>query len=154
MRIKAYFVKEELYIYLNYGETVYDTVIKAGIDINANCAGKGKCGKCKIKIIKGKTNELTDIETSLLSIQDIKNNIRLACCTKIFDDVYIETLDKMSLYKMLTEENDKVRELDLLIKVYNLKENLSNKNARFIEEQIIKNCKCKIEKISSEVLRF
>jgi Na+-transporting NADH:ubiquinone oxidoreductase subunit NqrF len=43
----------------------------AGIDINANYAGKGKCGKCKIKIIKGKTNELTDIETSLLSIQDI-----------------------------------------------------------------------------------
>ena len=114
-------------------------MIKAGIDINANCAGKGKRGKCKIKIIKVKTNELTDIETSLLSIQDIKNNIRLTCCTKIFDDVCIETLDKMSLYKMLTEENDKVRELDLLIKVYNLKENLSNKNARFIEEQIMKN---------------
>lgn len=38
-------------------------LIKAGIDINANCTGKGK-----IKIIKGKTNELTDIETSLLSI--------------------------------------------------------------------------------------
>lgn len=54
---------------------------------------------------------------------------------------------------MLTEENDKVRESDLLIKVYNLKENLSNKNVRFIEEQIIKNCKCKIDKISSEVLR-
>lgn len=148
MRVKVYFVKEELYIYLNYGETVYDDVIKAGIDINANCAGKGK-----IKIIKGKTNELTDIETSLLSIQDIKNNIRLACCTKIFYDVYIETLDKMSLYKMLTGENDKVRELDPLIKIYNLKENLSNKNDQSIEEQIIKNCKCKIEKISSEVLR-
>jgi len=153
MRVKVYFVKEELYIYLNYGETVHDAVTKAGIDINVNCAGKGKCGKCKIKIIKVKTNKLTDIEISLLSIGDIKNNVRLACCTKIFNDVYIETLDKMSSYKMLTEENSKLRELDPLIKVHNLKENLFNENARSIKEQIIKNCKCKIKKISSEVLR-
>jgi uncharacterized 2Fe-2S/4Fe-4S cluster protein (DUF4445 family) len=153
MKIKVYFVKEELYTYLNYGETVYNAVIKTGIDINANCGGKGKCGKCKVKIIKGKTNKITNNEISLLPIQDVENNVRLACCTKIFDDVHIETLDKMSSYKILTEENSKVRGLDPLIKVYNLKENLFNENARSFEEQIIKNCKCKIKKISNKALR-
>jgi uncharacterized 2Fe-2S/4Fe-4S cluster protein (DUF4445 family) len=153
MRVKVYFVKEELYTYLNYGETIYSAAMKTGIDIHANCGGKGKCGKCKVKIIKGKTSELIDIENSLLSIQDIKNNIRLACCTKVFDDVYVETLDKISSYKMLTEENSKVRELDPLIKVYNLKENSFSENARSFEEQIIKNCKCKIKKVSTGALR-
>ncbi|MBU4601496.1 DUF4445 domain-containing protein [bacterium] len=153
MKIKVYFTKEELYVYLNYGETVYDAAIKAGIDINANCGGKGKCGKCKVKIIKGKTNKITNNEISLLSIQDVKKNIRLSCCTKIFDDIYVETLDKMSSCKMLTEENSKVIKLDPFVKVYNLKENLFNENARSFEEQIIKNCKCEIKKISNEALR-
>ena len=153
MKIKVYFTKEELYVYLNYGETVYDAAIKAGIDINANCGGKGKCGKCKVKIIKGKTNKITNNEISLLSIQDVKKNIRLSCCTKIFDDIYVETLDKMSSCKMLTEENSKVIKLDPFVKVYNLKENLFNENARSFEEQMIKNCKCEIKKISNEALR-
>jgi len=153
MRVKVYFVKEELYTYLNYGETVYDAAIKTGIDINANCGGKGKCGKCKVKIIKGKTNKITNNEISLLPIQDVENNIRLACCTKIFGDVYVETLDKMNSYKMLTEENGKLRELDPLIKVHNLKENIFNENARSFEEEIIKNCKCKIKKINDGTLR-
>jgi len=145
MRVKVYFVKEELYTYLNYGETVYDAAIKTGIDINANCGGKGKCGKCKVKIIKGKTNKITNNEISLLPIQDVENNIRLACCTKIFGDVYVETLDKISSYKILTEENSKLGELDPLIKVYNLKENLFDENTRSFEEEIIKNCKYKIK---------
>jgi len=40
MRVKVYFVKEELYTYLNYGETVYDAAIKTGIDINLYCLFK------------------------------------------------------------------------------------------------------------------
>lgn len=62
---------------------------KAGILINASCAGTGKCGKCKIKIISGTVNPLSENETALLSEFEIANGYRLACCTQVQSDLEV-----------------------------------------------------------------
>lgn len=62
---------------------------QAGILIDASCAGAGKCGKCKIKVLSGFCNPLTDIERTLLSAQEIQNQYRLACCTYADSDLEV-----------------------------------------------------------------
>ena len=62
---------------------------QAGILIDASCAGAGKCGKCKVKVLSGSCNPLTDTELNLLSGHEIKSQYRLACCTYAHSDLEV-----------------------------------------------------------------
>lgn len=52
------------------------------------CAGKGKCGKCRVKAT-GNVSPITAEEKNALSEDDINSGVRLACCTRIWGDVDI-----------------------------------------------------------------
>ncbi len=71
------------------GENLLKIAEKAGILIDASCAGTMKCGKCKIKISKGETAPLTAAEKNLLSDFEIRNGYRLACCLEITSDLEV-----------------------------------------------------------------
>jgi len=62
---------------------------QAGIMIDASCAGTKKCGKCKVKILHGSCNPLTDTELKLLSEHEIQERYRLACCTYAASDLEV-----------------------------------------------------------------
>lgn len=70
-----------------------DVINKNNIFIESDCGGQGSCGKCKVKIIKGKVSEITDIEKKILTKYEIEDNIVLSCKRYIYDDVSIELLD-------------------------------------------------------------
>lgn len=57
---------------------VYNYLVEK-TDIYAPCGGKGMCGKCKVKVLEGEFNKITEREELLLSEEDIKKGIRLAC---------------------------------------------------------------------------
>lgn len=59
-------------------ERIYDLIIKER-EFYAPCGGKGICGKCKIKTISGKFNEVTEEEKKFLTDKEIQNGIRAAC---------------------------------------------------------------------------
>lgn len=61
-----------------------------GINIEAICGGRGKCGKCKV-IIKDtqSVNEITSEEKKILSKDEISKGVRLSCLVKINQDVDI-----------------------------------------------------------------
>ena len=42
------------------GETILQAAVKAGVNIDGNCAGMGTCGKCKVKIIEGDRQTVND----------------------------------------------------------------------------------------------
>ncbi|MBU3126819.1 ASKHA domain-containing protein [Clostridium tagluense] len=94
------------------GET-YEFVVKTsllniiqekGIGMESPCGGRGTCGKCKIKILKGEINQLTQEETSHLTKEEIKQGIRLACHVKPQGDLTVELLgDKNTKHEILTE---------------------------------------------------
>ena len=70
---------------LENGLSILDYIKKTGIEINAECGGNGKCGKCVVRIKKGKENlnELTKPErTFSLSFDE-----RLACQAKVTKDI-------------------------------------------------------------------
>ncbi|HCL82106.1 MAG TPA: ferredoxin, partial [Nitrospiraceae bacterium] len=69
------------------GEDIYTALKRAGIYLTASCGGKGACGKCRVRIIDGKTEiksygKLTHIER--------ESNIVLACQTLPNGDLLIE----------------------------------------------------------------
>lgn len=70
-----------------------DILREKNIDIYAPCGGKGTCGKCKVKII-GDTSELTQEERNLLTVNEIKDGVRLACKTEVFSYDEIIVLKK------------------------------------------------------------
>ena len=57
--------------------------------LSAACAGNQTCGKCRITLVQG-TMPITDTEKRLLSKEEIKAGIRLACChEKAEEDIAI-----------------------------------------------------------------
>jgi len=67
------------------GKTLLEAAKDAGININSICGGEGLCGKCRVIIREGKQNLSlpTEAEKRALSKEDLANNFRLACQTKI-----------------------------------------------------------------------
>lgn len=63
------------------------------LSLEAPCGGKGLCGKCKVKIIKGQTNDITHEEKNILSSDEINNGVRLACLTHPVSDIDVEILN-------------------------------------------------------------
>ena len=81
-------------------ETILQGGEKARVTFETECGGKGKCGKCKVKIIEpapdikhiGHTSDINETEKELLTDDEIKSGIRLACQTKLTGDVVVQNL--------------------------------------------------------------
>lgn len=61
------------------GETVLDAARKAGLRLESPCGGNGTCGKCRIKVLIGDGNPVTEEEKKHISSQDLLEGWRLAC---------------------------------------------------------------------------
>lgn len=63
------------------GETISEVMKRSSIPFFGPCGGKGKCGKCKVKI-EGIVPSCTNVEKQLLTEEDICSGVRLACRTE------------------------------------------------------------------------
>lgn len=68
------------------GQTISSFLANQGIHLDAPCAGRGHCGKCRIKV-SGEVSAPTEAELSLLGD---KTDQRLACLTRIEGEAVIE----------------------------------------------------------------
>lgn len=66
--------------------TVLKLAKKEGIKIKAPCNGKGKCGKCLVRILDGNVSDPSKAEQKLLSKKQLEQGYRLACETEILGD--------------------------------------------------------------------
>ncbi len=83
------------------GETLYDALIGAGVEIAAPCAGRCFCGKCLIKV-EG-AGPCTAAERDLLSSADVAAGMRLACAVPADEaDIEVFVADK-SRAEIMTE---------------------------------------------------
>lgn len=71
------------------GETILQAAVKAGVNIDGNCAGAGTCGKCKVKVLEGNLDQVKDHHHKL-SENEIAAGYRLACCHEVSDGMVIE----------------------------------------------------------------
>jgi len=80
----------DLWLKVRQGDTVWDALQKAGLDVGGECGGLGKCGKCKVKVGSA-IGPPTVEEKELLGRGELKEGIRLACRTKVNKDLVIYT---------------------------------------------------------------
>lgn len=73
------------------GTTIWEAAQLLGIMIEAECGGRGACGKCVVKAGPGASLSPPDEqELNFLSSEDLKEGRRLACRCKVIGDVEVE----------------------------------------------------------------
>ena len=100
------------------GSRLMDAINENNISIESTCGSKGKCGKCKVKLLEGKISNITENEKKLLSEKEIEEKIVFACERTVLGDITIEIIN----------ENKDMVEKGQIIK--------SNKNINPIVEKI------------------
>lgn len=75
---------------LDAGTNLLEAADQAGLYVEGDCAGKGTCGKCRVKIIEGDLEEPTDAELKHLSEGELKQGWALACQREIKGDCVVE----------------------------------------------------------------
>ena len=98
-------------------------IINAGIGIKSVCGGKGTCGKCRIVILNGKGNPPDEQEQKILSPDEIKRGVRLAC-QQIFDSnlsIYIPASSLSEEQKLQVAGIEKKVKVDPVCRKYFIK---------------------------------
>ncbi|MCF7791398.1 MAG: ASKHA domain-containing protein [Victivallales bacterium] len=78
-------------IIARHEKTILEILNENNIAIYAPCGGQGICGKCRV-IIHGDINPLSIAEKEILSADEIKQGIRLACETYIYSAAEVKLL--------------------------------------------------------------
>ena len=86
------------------GITLLEAAHKSGIYLSSICGGDGYCGKCKVIINEG---QFQSRPTTLLTPEEVRENIVLACQTKVLSDMTITVPKWHSLEagKILTDSD-------------------------------------------------
>ena len=87
--MKITFLPQNITWEANTGETILQAAVKAGVNIDGNCAGSGTCGKCKVRIIEGDLSQCDDHHHKLTE-DEIEGGYRLACCHQVSEGMVIE----------------------------------------------------------------
>jgi uncharacterized 2Fe-2S/4Fe-4S cluster protein (DUF4445 family) len=83
------------------GTTLFSAAHWIGLPIDSTCGGRGTCGKCKVRVVKG----LTDAETAdhrQLRPQEIEEGWRLSCQAHIYEDMTCEVPQLLRVPKAAT----------------------------------------------------
>jgi uncharacterized 2Fe-2S/4Fe-4S cluster protein (DUF4445 family) len=75
--------------FANEGDNLLKIAAQADVIIDGTCAGKGLCGKCRIKVLSGKISAPDDTEKALFTNAEISAGYRLACRLSVKDDMTV-----------------------------------------------------------------
>ena len=84
------------------GGTLLEILLEQRIFVDNPCNGKGVCGKCRVKILKGKMQAPGETEQKLLKAEELDCGIRLSCLIRPQVDLEIELLQKERKHEVLT----------------------------------------------------
>ncbi len=87
---KVKFIPQNKKIEVSPEKTILETANETGIYLEGDCAGRGTCGKCKIKALEGGGGDATDAEKKHLSEKELNEGWVLACQRNINRDMVFE----------------------------------------------------------------
>ena len=79
---------DDLWLKVRRGETIMEALQKTDVEVDGDCGGLGKCGKCKVRVLSS-IGPPSREERDILDEEELKQGIRLACRTKIEKDLVI-----------------------------------------------------------------
>jgi len=90
-KCNIYIQSENRTISVEAGQTLLEALVGAGVLLRADCGGRGRCGKCKIRIIEpgsvDSENELP--ESGALTREEIEDGYRLGCRLDVTGDMAV-----------------------------------------------------------------
>ena len=92
------------------GSSLLSLLVENEVYIPSACGGKGSCGFCKVKVDEG-GGPLLPTETSYVSEDEAKENIRLSCQLKVKNDIMIfidESLFNVNQYEYDVLSNESI----------------------------------------------
>ena len=107
------------------GKTIKEASQELGVDIEGTCGGKGICGKCRVRIEQGPSDEhgiesrldglspIEETEIGLLSLQQQRDGYRLACQARIHDDVVLHVPQESQATLQVFRKQATPRAIDL-----------------------------------------
>ena len=87
---------EDVSVFAAFGENLLEVARKTNVAIDAPCSGNASCGKCRVKLTGG---TLDSKKTRHISDEEYEAGWRLACVSKICDNVEVLVPDIASAYK-------------------------------------------------------
>jgi len=96
-KVKVKFLPDNKTLNVKPETSLIQAAEKNNIIIDLPCAGSRKCGKCKIRFKEGASSPVKE-EKSLLSKDELKKGIRLACLSKIVKKSTVYIPDTARLY--------------------------------------------------------
>lgn len=117
------FLPNGISVEVEEGTTVAEAAHQADVFINNICGSEGSCGKCRVRISKGRAE--ADVNSrALLSEEDIRGGYVLACQTQVHDNLAIvippesRTEDPLILIKEALEATNESKDTPLVTKAY------------------------------------
>ncbi len=109
-------------VYCSEGITIAEVARNAGVSLLSSCGSQGTCGKCRVFIISGRVSPLTNEEREKLSAKDIERGCRLACLTRVYDEVTVEIPAKslISSQRLQVAGNGRTVVLNPFVKRYDI----------------------------------
>ena len=102
------------------GGSLLSTLNSQKIFLPSACGGRGTCGYCKCKIVEG-GGPLLPTEEPLLSLEEMEDQIRLACQVKVKQDLAIEIPEELFHIQEFRAEVALLRDLTYDIKLVRLR---------------------------------
>ena len=102
------------------GKTILEAAQELGIAIESICGGKHTCGKCKVRVEKGRLCPWRPEESKFIREEEQKQGYRLACLTKLSGDTLISIPDETGRHQQVIrkEAGEISVELNPAIKAY------------------------------------
>ena len=107
----------DLWLKVRRGKTIMEALEKTDVELEGDCGGLGKCGKCKVKVLSY-IGAPSPEGKELLDAEELKEGIRLACRSKIRKDLTIyvgESEADMAYYQILQTGSKPIFYLDPLL---------------------------------------
>jgi len=94
---------EDLWLKVRRGKTILEALQKTEVELEGDCGGLGKCGKCKVQVLSSLGPPSME-GRELLEEGEIRQGVRLACRTKLKKDLTIqvgESEEEVTYYQIL-----------------------------------------------------
>ncbi|HBC96956.1 MAG TPA: metal-binding protein [Clostridium sp.] len=113
-KIVVHYSKGEKLIYAEKGGNLLNILRDNKVYVESFCNGKGKCGKCKVKIIRD-LDKKTANNNGHLTESEIESGFRLSCETIVNGNLEIVIPEENGTMTVLTEGKECNYELDCLV---------------------------------------
>lgn len=79
---------DDLWVKVRRGVTISEALQEAGVELEGDCGGLGKCGKCRVRVLSSIASP-SEEEEGFLSQEEVDHGVRLACRTKVNKDLVV-----------------------------------------------------------------